>query len=193
MPEQIPAFLRAEPAATGSRPALVIACGMLIFLLLGVGCGMLIGAHLTSTGQSTPLSSSTIAAAPHAPMQTQDNPDGPLTLSRQIDNHFHASGALNGVPTDFLIDTGATRVAISAKLAARANIACHSAAITDTANGLDRQACNATISHLKIGGFQFFNVDVVVSPNMSERPLLGMNVLDKFRLLQTGGQLTLSF
>ena len=52
------------------------------------------------------------------------SPDnGPVTLKRNRAGHFEAPGQINGEPVTFLLDTGATYVAVPSELAKRLSLA----------------------------------------------------------------------
>ena len=59
-----------------------------------------------------------------------------------------------------------------------------------TGNG-NISVCTSTIQKLKFGTFTLLNVEAIIAPNLNQ-PLLGMNVLRKFRVEQDGGEMRLS-
>ena len=108
---------------------------------------------------------------------------GKLDLQQTREGHYFSSGAVSGVPVVFLIDTGATTVAISKQIASRVGIQkCIPQQIT-TANG-NVNACKAMVSEITFGEFKLTNVEVMVMPNLPGNPLLGMNVLRNFHIEQ---------
>lgn len=113
-----------------------------------------------------------------------------VELARAGDGHFHIDGAIQGTPTRFLIDTGASTVSISDDLAARAGVACQTPSTFRTANGLV-DGCTARVNELDFGPFRVENVTVAVLPNLTSDALLGMNALRRVRLEQVGDKLRL--
>ena len=113
-----------------------------------------------------------------------------LILGQGPGGHYYIDGSVNDSFLNFVVDTGATFVALPLSVAANAGIKCKKLLMMGTANGLS-QACSATIGKLKIGNFTLRYVDAVVQPNLSQ-PLLGMNVLKQFRVEQDNGQMRLS-
>mgnify|MGYP002378241064 CR=1 FL=1 len=60
---------------------------------------------------------------------------GVLRLTQTRDGHYFSGGTVNGFPVVFMVDTGATNVAISSNTAARAGIKNCTARMFSTANG----------------------------------------------------------
>lgn len=113
-----------------------------------------------------------------------------LILGQGPGGHYYIDGSVNDNFLNFIVDTGATFVALPLSVAASAGVKCKKLLMMGTANG-PSQACTATIEKLRIGNFTLRYVDAVVQPNLSQ-PLLGMNVLKQFRVEQDNGQMRLS-
>ena len=109
--------------------------------------------------------------------------DKALELLQSHEGHYFSAGTVNGVPIVFMIDTGATTVSISSKIAKRAGIKKCVPVNVSTANGIVN-ACVATVSEVTFGDYRVTDVDVTVLPNMFGDALLGMNVLRNFRIKQ---------
>lgn len=60
---------------------------------------------------------------------------GDLIIPRARDGHFYAPGLVNGVPVNFLVDTGASLVTVSAPFALEAGLAPGVPTVFRTANG----------------------------------------------------------
>lgn len=122
-----------------------------------------------------------------------DSPDGQnavLVIGRGRGGHYFIDGAVNDSYLNFVIDTGATIVALPQAVAARAGVKCKKLTRMNTGNGI-AQGCTAIINKLKFGHFTLHYVNAVVIPNLSQ-PLLGMNVLKQFRVEQDNGEMRLS-
>lgn len=113
-----------------------------------------------------------------------------LVIGQGSGGHYFIEGSVNDSYLNFVIDTGATVVALPLATAASAGVKCEGKAMMQTGNGV-AQACTATIQKLKFGHFTLHYVQAVVAPNLSQ-PLLGMNVLKQFRVEQDNGQMRLS-
>jgi clan AA aspartic protease (TIGR02281 family) len=116
--------------------------------------------------------------------------DGVLTIGQGQGGHYFIDGSVNDAYLNFVIDTGATTVALPLSVASNAGLRCKKEALMNTGNGVT-QGCVVTIEKLKFGHFTLRYVDAVVMPNLSQ-PLLGMNVLRQFRVEQDDGQMRLS-
>lgn len=113
-----------------------------------------------------------------------------LIIGQGNGGHYFIEGAVNDSYLNFVIDTGATTVALPISTAASAGVKCKKQALLNTGNGVT-QGCTVVIQKLKFGHFTLHYVDAVVMPNLSQ-PLLGMNVLKQFRVEQDNGEMRLS-
>lgn len=114
-----------------------------------------------------------------------------LHLTQQANGHYISAGSINGFPLVFMVDTGASMVAISSGMAAQAGITKCTPRIFSTANG-KVQGCVAVVPAMTFGGFRLSDIEVAVMPNMSSEGLLGMAVLRRFRLEQANDTLIIS-
>jgi aspartyl protease family protein len=113
-----------------------------------------------------------------------------LVIGQGNGGHYFIDGAVNDSYLNFVIDTGATTVALPLDVAARAGVKCKQQMLMNTGNG-QTQGCTVTIQKLKFGQFTLHYIDAVVLPKLSQ-PLLGMNVLRQFRVEQDNGEMRLS-
>ena len=115
---------------------------------------------------------------------------GTLVIGQGRNGGYFVDGAVNNHYLNFVVDTGATLVTLPQAVATSAGIRCQKNAIMQTGNGT-ATACTATIQELKFGAFTVRNVEAMIAPNLSQ-PLLGMNVLKRFRVEQDGNEMRLS-
>jgi aspartyl protease family protein len=137
----------------------------------------------------------------HLERQRNPNPDPTLqfnaagvasvVLRRNRMGHYVTAGRINGVAVTFLLDTGATSVALPLDLARRLELSLRPGGMSKTANGLVR-TWSTRLDSVDVAGLMARNVSAVVMPNMpGDEVLLGMNYLKRFELLQRGDTLTL--
>ena len=112
---------------------------------------------------------------------------GVIEIRRAADGHYHWAGRINGRPVEFLIDTGASGVAIPAELATRLGLAVEGQVRSRTAGGdVTGQVVRADLE--LDGGVRAERLRMVALPHL-ERPLLGMDVLGRLRWQQQDGAL----
>lgn len=110
------------------------------------------------------------------------------------DGHFLADGSINGQPVRFLVDTGATTVALSGDTARRLGINYRDApsGFVHTASG-NARAYRVNLNSLKIGGITLHQVEsVVLEGSAPSVALLGMTVLNRLDMRRDGIALTLT-
>lgn len=118
-------------------------------------------------------------------------PGAELTLKRSRNGHYIFPGTINGQPVTFLLDTGATQVAIPAHLGPRLGLKPGAWGQSITANGVvNIRATN--IDTLAFGPFQLRDVAASLNPGMQDDfILLGMSVLRQLEFTQRGDTLVL--
>lgn len=116
-----------------------------------------------------------------------------VSLTADGRGHFLAAGSINGAPMRFLVDTGASMVAIDRGDAQRARIDYlkHGRpAVSMTANGMVRTWV-VKLAELNIGGVTLHQVDAAVHDSELPVALLGMSVLNRMEMQRAGDTLTL--
>jgi aspartyl protease family protein len=105
--------------------------------------------------------------------------------------HFFAQGLVNGRPIRFMVDTGATTVALGMSDAKRMGIDYQKglAVRMNTANGV-AQGWKIKLSTVKIGDVEVYEVDAIVGPDMPFA-LLGNSFLGRFNMNKTIDQMVL--
>ncbi|MEQ6916451.1 retropepsin-like aspartic protease family protein [Halomonas aquatica] len=128
---------------------------------------------------------------PNAHLASVTGVDEPLVLKRNRAGHFVATGRINGEPVEFLLDTGATYVAVSDELAQRLGLEAIGSAWFNTANGRVRGDL-ATLDEVSLGGYEARDVRGSISPGLTgEVALLGMSFLDRFDIEIRGERMVL--
>lgn len=118
--------------------------------------------------------------------------DGSLQLPRQRDGHFYADGSINGQPVRFMVDTGASSIAVSDALAERAGLEGGQVVQFHTANGT-RMGRLVRAQSIQVGALQVRNLTVgtgYTGPSQHDA-LLGQNFLRQFNVSIRGDVLEL--
>jgi aspartyl protease family protein len=123
------------------------------------------------------------AAAPQGALALQRPvPTDTLVYRANPQGHVMLDAVVNGVPVHFLVDTGASFVALTMQDAAAAGIAPHQLQFTrriDTANGQTRVA-PVRLREIRIGQLAIENVAGVVHEHLSVS-LLGQTFLNRLQ------------
>lgn len=116
-----------------------------------------------------------------------------VELEQNRMGHYVTEGKINGQPVTFLLDTGATVVAVPAGLARRLGLPKGRQGMSQTANGRTI-TYRTVIDRLQLGGIQLNNVLASITPGMEgDVILLGMSALKQFELTQKGTTLTIRY
>lgn len=116
-----------------------------------------------------------------------------VVLERNRAGHYVMTGSINGVETEFLLDTGATDVVIPAALADAAGLQARQSGQAMTANGLVT-VYGTRIDNLALGPITLRDVRASINPAMHDSMvLLGMSALRQVEFSQRGAELTLRY
>lgn len=117
---------------------------------------------------------------PGRPVTVSDAQGQAVLIRKSLNGHFEAAGEVNGQPVNFLMDTGATTIALSHDDALRIGFAeddLSYSLIINTANGQARAAAvrldTVTIGPVVRNGLRA----MVAEPGRLEQSLLGMNFI----------------
>ncbi len=114
-----------------------------------------------------------------------------VALERNAAGHYVVSGRIDGYPVTFLIDTGASDVAIPARLAEEIGLERGAPVLYQTARGMSTGYLT-TIDRLEIGDIVLRDVRASISPDYDgDQVLLGMSVLKRLEFAQQGDRLVL--
>ena len=116
-----------------------------------------------------------------------------IILTAGSGGHFMTAGQINGQAVQFMVDTGATTVAMGALDAERAGLNYKSGqpVMMSTANGMT-QGYKIKLDSVRVGDVEVFDVDAVVTPQAMPFMLLGNSFLTRFQMLRDNDQLTLT-
>lgn len=115
-----------------------------------------------------------------------------VTLERNRAGHYIANGSINGIEVVFLLDTGATDVAVSETLARRLNLQRGLPVVIRTANGTVN-GHTTRLKNVRLANIERHNVPATINPGMlaEDEVLLGMSFLKHLELTQRGSNLTI--
>lgn len=114
-----------------------------------------------------------------------------VVLQRNKFGHYVTSGEVNGQPVTFILDTGATGVAIPASVARRLGLRPGRAFSTQTANGISVSYA-VSLDQVSVGAIQLQNVQASITPGLTtDEVLLGMSFLKHIEFTQRGDKLIL--
>jgi aspartyl protease family protein len=129
----------------------------------------------------------------HAVSAGRDEQAGSSTsLTADGNGHFVTVGTINGVPTRFLVDTGATLVSMGKSDAVRANVDYLKGqpGMSMTANGPTR-VWKVTLNSVRVGDVLLNQVDAAVHEYDMPIALLGMSFLNRMEMKREGQTMTL--
>ncbi|UWQ97129.1 TIGR02281 family clan AA aspartic protease [Rhodobacteraceae bacterium M385] len=111
---------------------------------------------------------------------------GAISVPRASDGHFYLVLEVNGVPTRFVVDTGATSIVLSEQDAARAGVPIDNLIFSGRANTANGRVNTAPtrIATLSLSGIVDENVRAVVNGGEMSGSLLGMAYLNRFSRLE---------
>jgi len=106
--------------------------------------------------------------------------------------HYTGLGAINGHPIQFVVDTGATTVAMGADVATQLGLDPKDSVLAQasTANGVV-VVRRITLNKVTVGDVTIYNVEAMVSPGAMPMVLLGNSFLSHFQMHSDSNSLVL--
>jgi aspartyl protease family protein len=167
---------------------------ILIFAVVMIAAGTYMAqlADKMTSANASPVSTARVASIQPAPMASSGRS---VTIPRDSRGHFQADGRIEGQHLNFMIDTGASVIALTENDAARIGVrpsrGDYTATVT-TANGKVK-AARVRLASVDVGGLVVRDVDAMVLPDgaLSEN-LLGMSYLSRLKRFElANGQMVL--
>lgn len=159
-----------------------------------LGCAMIVAAWLLVLGLLYALFDDYLDRRynPNRNLSIQSNAGATeLALKRNRAGHYILPGVINGRPVSFMVDTGATTVAVPAHLGPALGLVPGATQWAMTANGNIRVRATL-IADLGIGPFRLREVRANLNPGMAgDQVLLGMSALRQMEFTQRGDTLIL--
>lgn len=116
-----------------------------------------------------------------------------IVLTAGTGGHFVTQGSINGRTVEFLVDTGATNVAMGQDVARRLGIDFEKGELgrSSTANGVV-MTYRVRLAKVRIQDVEVYDVEASVLPGSMSSVLLGNSFLTRFQMKRENEQLTLS-
>ena len=170
---------------------------IMIFAGLMVGAGVYMAQTADKMTAATPARATSASNMAASARVQQPAPTGSRSLSipRDARGHFQAEGRIDGQRIDFMVDTGASVIALNEKSAARFGLRPSRGdynATVATANGTIK-AARTRLAMVELGGIVVRDVEAMVLPDeaLSEN-LLGLSFLSKLKRFEySGGKMVL--
>jgi aspartyl protease family protein len=108
--------------------------------------------------------------------------DGKIEVNQAPDGHYYLTAEVNGTPTRFVVDTGASQIVLTQRAAERAGIDTNGLAYigqASTANGIVATA-PIRIDSFDLGPIHDQKLRAVVNRGQMDTSLLGMTYLTRF-------------
>lgn len=135
--------------------------------------------------RAEPLRVEAFAAQPSG--QTASG-SGAISLERSYDGHFYADARVNGTAIRFLVDTGASGIALAAADARRAGMTFHSAQAEVIGTGASGQVLghHVRLNRVELGHAAARDAPAVILQD-GDRSLLGQSFLSQFDSVEIQG------
>lgn len=117
------------------------------------------------------------------PSKALVNNRGELVITASEDGHFYLDVLVNKIPMRFMVDTGASDVALGVSQAKKIGIDVSKLNFNkayQTANGMIWGAA-VSLNEIEVGGVKFYDVAGSVGASDADVSLLGMSFLRKFK------------
>jgi aspartyl protease family protein len=115
-----------------------------------------------------------------------------IVLPADSRGHFMTQGAINGRPVTFMLDTGATSIALSADDAQRIGLDYSKGQRIQisTANGMS-SGYRLRLRSVRVGDVEVYDIDAIVSPQPMPFVLLGNSFITRFSMRRDADQMVL--
>lgn len=128
----------------------------------------------------------------HAVGAAPGDGSGKVVLTADARGHFFTTGTVNGTSVRFMVDTGASGIALSPSDARRIGIDLNRGerGMASTANGV-APFVRVTLDTVRVGDITVHNVEAGVVQSEMPYALLGMSFLNRMEMQRDGGTMTL--
>ena len=114
---------------------------------------------------------------------------GDTVLQRQADGHFYARAHIDGTQVRFLVDTGASIVALTGEDAMSLGLSWDDGALRPIGRGASGTVYGTPVllPSLEVGGFEATNVEAAIIPDGLDVSLLGQSFLSRIENVEISG------
>lgn len=156
-----------------------------VMLVLAWGAGLLLATHFFGKWEDDKNHPNRQPQSVHGSDYVE------VRLASSRGGHYLVDGQINGDPVTFLLDTGATQVAIPSQVARSLGLQSGAPVQISTANG--RATAHRTrLERLQLGDIVLHDVSALIAPGMDgDEILLGMSALKQLEFSQRDGTLML--
>lgn len=156
-----------------------------VMMVLTWGAGLLLATHFFGGWEDRQRNPN------QAPQSVHGDGFVEVSLASSRQGHYLVDGQINGSKVTFLLDTGATQVAVPRGLAEKLGLKRGAPITLITANG--RATGHRThLDNLRLGDIELRDVAALIAPGMDgDEVLLGMSALKQLEFTQKGGTLVL--
>ncbi|TBU79058.1 TIGR02281 family clan AA aspartic protease [Pseudomonas daroniae] len=156
-----------------------------VMLVLAWGAGLLLATHFFGKWEDDKNHPNRQPQSVHGSDYVE------VRLASSRGGHYLVDGQINGDPVTFLLDTGATQVAIPSQVARSLGLQSGAPVQISTANG--RATAHRTrLERLQLGDIVLHDVSALIAPGMDgDEVLLGMSALKQLEFSQRDGTLML--
>jgi aspartyl protease family protein len=163
-------------------------------LFLTIAAGALIGWLLPAGKSDTPPGEPTVtpppAAAPAPPPRPTSSPTTrEIVIARKPDGHFYADATVNGRSVRFLIDTGATAVALTSRDARQIGLPFSPSEFTVIGKGASGEVRGkpVTIDRIALGPIEAARIPGAIVAEGLDVSLLGQSFLSRVDSVRIAG------
>lgn len=161
----------------------------LLAIVAGIGAMGLIMPREIHVGSSIPRETVIVESEKPPVVQSFHWYADETVLDRAADGHFYAEATVDGQPVLFLVDTGASVVALTGDDAADLGLTWQDDQLSEVGRGASGpvRGVPTIIDELSLGSFRSENVPAVIIPHGLPVSLLGQSFLSKIEKVEISG------
>ena len=132
-----------------------------------------------SNASSSRWTKNKFAVVSKAPLQSSGTVTEGITLSKQADGHYYTDANVNNISLHFLIDTGASGIALTGSDARALGLNWNANDLEPIGRGASGTVMGkmVTLGSVQVGQFQAFNVQASIIPDGLDVSLLGQSFM----------------